>query len=171
MKSVKQFHARIVPGRHGGVRTRTSLATLWSSESGRGLAALHNLAETRGVQEVRASVIECGQSSAAFPRNRWRAIISCANRSEPSYVGCYNNESGSAFIIVLWIAFGLVSLALYFGNSMVQELRAADNRVSGLGAEQAIEGAVRYVNGILGNYAAYGSNGFVPDRSGYLAEG
>ena len=79
-------------------------------------------------------------------------------------------ENGSAFIIVLWIAFGLVSLALYFGNSMVQELRAADNRVSGLGAEQAIEGAVRYINGVLGSYATYGSNGYVPDRSGYLAE-
>src|SRR5690242_1924986 len=78
-------------------------------------------------------------------------------------------ESGSAFIIVLWIAFGLVSLALYFGNSMVLELRAADNRVSGLGAEQAIEGAVRYINSVLGNYATYGSNGFMPDRSGYLA--
>ena len=25
-------------------------------------------------------------------------------------------EEGSAFIIILWIAFGLVSLALYFGH-------------------------------------------------------
>jgi hypothetical protein len=32
-------------------------------------------------------------------------------------------------IIVLWIAFGLVSLALYFANSMNFELRASDNRV------------------------------------------
>src|SRR5690349_8931171 len=72
-----------------------------------------------------------------------------------------SGENGSAFIIVLWIAFGLVSLSLYFGNSMIQELRAADNRVSGLGAEQAIEGAVRYINSILGDYATYGSNGFV----------
>ena len=79
-------------------------------------------------------------------------------------------ESGSAFIIVLWIAFGLVSLGLYFGNSMILELRASDNRVSGLAAEQAIEGAVRYVNSILGNQATYGSNGYVPDVSGYLSE-
>jgi DNA uptake protein ComE-like DNA-binding protein len=71
---------------------------------------------------------------------------------------------------VLWIAFGLVSLGLYFGNSMILELRASDNRVSGLAAEQAIEGAVRYVNSILGNQATYGSNGYVPDLSGYLSE-
>jgi len=103
---------------------------------------------------------------AGLGRGRRREL----RRSEPPHVGSYKDESGSAFIIVLWVAFGLVSLSLYFGNSMVLELRAADNRVSGLGAEQAIEGAVRYINGILGNYAAYGSNGVVPDRSGYLAE-
>ena len=55
-----------------------------------------------------------------------------SQRSEPPCVGCYKKESGSAFIIVLWISFGLVSLALYFGHSMVSELRASDNRVSGL---------------------------------------
>ena len=41
----------------------------------------------------------------------------------------------------LWIAFGLVSLTLYLGNSMSLELKASDNRVSGLAADQAIEGA------------------------------
>src|ERR1043166_2610050 len=49
-------------------------------------------------------------------------------------------EQGSTFVIVLWIAFGLISMALYFGNSMSSELRASDNRVSGIAAEQAIEG-------------------------------
>src|SRR5206468_2719011 len=53
-------------------------------------------------------------------------------------------NSASTFIIVLWIAFGLVSVALYFGQTMSFELRASDNRVSGLAAEQAIEGAARY---------------------------
>ena len=52
-------------------------------------------------------------------------------------------------MIVLWIAFGLVSLALYFANSMNFELRASDNRVSALAADQAIEGAVRYINYLL----------------------
>ena len=41
--------------------------------------------------------------------------------------------------IVLWIAIGLVSIALYFANSMHYELTASDNRVNGLDAEQAIE--------------------------------
>jgi len=76
-------------------------------------------------------------------------------------------ESGSTFVIVLWIAFGLVSMALYFGNSMSSELRASDNRVSGLAAEQAIEGAARYVNFILGNQP---TNGFLPDLTTYVSE-
>src|SRR2546421_12911185 len=79
-------------------------------------------------------------------------------------------QAGSVLIIVLWIAFGLVSLALYFGHSMIFELRASDNRVSGLAAEQAIEGAVRYVTSVLANQAANGSNGFVPEPAGYLNE-
>ena len=62
-------------------------------------------------------------------------------------------------IIVLWISIGLVSIALYFANSMMYELRAADNRVSGLDADQAIEGAARYVADVLTLYA---TNGAVP---------
>ena len=76
-------------------------------------------------------------------------------------------EQGSTFVIVLWIAFGLVSMALYFGNSMNSELRASDNRVSGLAAEQAIEGAARYVNFVLANQP---TNGFLPDLTTYITE-
>ena len=79
-------------------------------------------------------------------------------------------ESASTFIIVMWIAFGLVSIALYFGYSMTFELRASDNRVSGLGADQAIEGAERYVTSILSYQAAYATNGAAPDPTSYLAE-
>ena len=50
-------------------------------------------------------------------------------------------QRGSVLVIVLWIAFGLVSLALYFANSMNFEMRASDNRVSAMAADQAIEGA------------------------------
>jgi DNA uptake protein ComE-like DNA-binding protein len=74
---------------------------------------------------------------------------------------------GSTFVIVLWIAFGLVSMALYFGSSMSSELRASDNRVSGVAAEQAIEGAARYVNYILANQP---TNGFLPDLTTYVSE-
>jgi type II secretory pathway component PulK len=62
-------------------------------------------------------------------------------------------------VIVLWIAFGLVSLALYFANSMNFEMRASDNRVSAMAADQAIEGAERYLNYLLTTQAANGSNG------------
>jgi DNA uptake protein ComE-like DNA-binding protein len=73
----------------------------------------------------------------------------------------------STFVIVLWIAFGLVSMALYFGSSMSSELRASDNRVSGVAAEQTIEGAARYVNYVLANQP---TNGFVPDLTTYVSE-
>jgi len=68
-------------------------------------------------------------------------------------------ENASVLIMVLWIAIGVVSIALYFANSMTYELRAADNRVSGMVSEQAIEGAARYVGYVLYNYA---TNGAVP---------
>jgi len=68
-------------------------------------------------------------------------------------------QRGSVLVIVLWIAFGLVSLALYFANSMNFELRASDNRVSAMAADQAIEGAARYINYLLTQQVANGSNG------------
>src|SRR5476649_2475891 len=71
-------------------------------------------------------------------------------------------ERGSVLIIVLWIAIGLVGITLYFANSMTLELRASDNRVTGLAAEQAIEGAARYVGYALATYA---TNGTMPTNS------
>jgi type II secretory pathway component PulK len=70
-------------------------------------------------------------------------------------------------IIVLWVCIGLVSIALYFANQMTYELRAADNRVSGLAADHAIEGAARYVAVALQNYA---TNGAVPDNTQFRCE-
>ena len=58
-------------------------------------------------------------------------------------------ERGSLLIIVMWIAFGLVALTLYFAHSMSLELRAADNRVAAMEADQAIDGAARYLSNIL----------------------
>jgi DNA uptake protein ComE-like DNA-binding protein len=74
---------------------------------------------------------------------------------------------GSTFVIVLWIAFGLVSLAIYFGQSMSYELRAADGRVTGMAAEQAIDAAARYLTYVLSNYE---TNGVMPDPTTYLRE-
>lgn len=78
-------------------------------------------------------------------------------------VGCSpNSQSGSVLIIVLWVVIGLVGIALYFANSMAYELRASDNRASGLAADQAIEGAARYVSYVLLNFA---TNGTLPDTN------
>ena len=76
-------------------------------------------------------------------------------------------ESASVLIIVLWVSLGLVSIALYFANSMTYELRASDNRVSGLAADQAIEGAARYVSQALSLYA---TNGAVPVNTQFSCE-
>ncbi|HEQ60454.1 MAG TPA: hypothetical protein ENN74_02475 [Firmicutes bacterium] len=74
---------------------------------------------------------------------------------------------GTVLIIVLWIAAGLVTVALYFGHSMMLEYRAADNAVAGLEASQAIEGARRYVRFVLANLETPGQ---WPDVESYEAE-
>jgi type II secretory pathway component PulK len=89
---------------------------------------------------------------------------------EPAGGEACATQGGSVLIIVLWITFGLISLALYFANSMNFELRASDNRVAGQAAEQAIEGAVRYLTYYLATQAANGSNGVVPDLASYPHE-
>jgi type II secretory pathway component PulK len=58
-------------------------------------------------------------------------------------------KCGSILIIVLWVSFGLCSIALYFAHSMSMELKAADNQVAGVEADQAIEGAALYVSNVL----------------------
>ena len=79
----------------------------------------------------------------------------------------FPSQRGSVLIIVLWVCIGLVSIALYFANSMTYELRASDNRVSGLAADQAIEGAARYVSFVLASYA---TNGAVPVSTQFSCE-
>ncbi|MBU6409803.1 MAG: general secretion pathway protein GspK, partial [Verrucomicrobia bacterium] len=75
-------------------------------------------------------------------------------------------RTGSVLILVLWIALGLLAIALYFANSMTYEYAASDNRASGLAADQAIEGGARYAAYVLANYA---TNGAVPATSEYQA--
>jgi type II secretory pathway component PulK len=77
------------------------------------------------------------------------------------------DDKGSVLIIVLWVALGLVSITLYFASSMSFELRASDNSVSGLAADQAIEGGARYVTAILTTLA---TNGTVPDVTTYESQ-
>lgn len=63
------------------------------------------------------------------------------------------SQEGSLLIIVLWIAFGLVALTLYFAHAMSLELRASDNRVAAVESAQAIEGAARYLSNVLATVA------------------
>jgi type II secretory pathway component PulK len=76
-------------------------------------------------------------------------------------------ERGTVLIIVLWVALGLVSIALYFASSMNFEMRAADNSAAAIEAQQAIAGAARYVTSILSrsNYA-----GMLPELLTYKQE-
>jgi DNA uptake protein ComE-like DNA-binding protein len=76
-------------------------------------------------------------------------------------------ERGSVLIIVLWISFGLVSIALYFGHSMFFEFRASDNAAAGTEAQQAIDGAARYVGYVITNLVDAGK---MPELQSYEQE-
>src|SRR5262245_19249789 len=73
----------------------------------------------------------------------------------------------SVLIVVLWASLGLVSVALLFGHSMVMTYRGADNDLSGMQAEQAIEGVARYVETLLVNA---GTPGQILDLTTYETE-
>jgi type II secretory pathway component PulK len=81
-------------------------------------------------------------------------------QSKTNFERC--RQRGTVLIVVLWVAIGLVTISLYFANSMTYELRASDNRTSGLASDQTIEGAARYMNYVLSNYA---TNGAVPTKT------
>jgi len=74
---------------------------------------------------------------------------------------------GSVLIIVLWVVFGLVAITLYFAHSMSLELKSADQRAAGIAADQAIEGATRYLTAVL---TTLGTNGALPDTTAYQRE-
>ena len=77
-----------------------------------------------------------------------------------------HRQRGAILIIVMWIALGLISLSLYFGHSMIFESRMVDNRVAGVEADQAIEGAVRYLCNVISNSPAH-----MPEKRDYQYEG
>ena len=89
-----------------------------------------------------------------------------AHRRRPPGAGVAG-QRGSVLVIVLWITLGLVTITLYFAQAMTLELRAADNRVAGLAADQAIEGAARYVSYVLTTWA---TNGAVPNLEDYQSQ-
>jgi len=84
--------------------------------------------------------------------------------SQASLRGDRAVQRGSVLVLVLCIALGLVAITLYFANSMSLELRTADNRVAAMAADQAIEGASRYVCYLL---SMLQTNGMIPDPTTY----
>ena len=88
-------------------------------------------------------------------------------QTKRSTAGTARWERASLLIIVIWIAFGLVSITLYFAHSMTFEMRAADNRVAAIESEQAIEGGMRYICCLLSNLNIPGS---MPDQTTYQSE-
>lgn len=78
-----------------------------------------------------------------------------------------SNARGSALVLVLWISFGLVSLAIYFGHGMSLELKAASNAEAGVQAEHGIEGGARYLTYLLGNLPEQGR---LPEPDLYVTE-
>ncbi|KPL10958.1 hypothetical protein AMJ85_05030 [candidate division BRC1 bacterium SM23_51] len=90
--------------------------------------------------------------------------------SEQLAVRRATDNRATVLIIVLWIALGLVSIALHFGNSMMLEYRSADNSVAGLEAAQAIEGARRYIGFLLANPPSGEEPGTLPDVETYVSE-
>lgn len=79
-----------------------------------------------------------------------------------------HRRRGSVLIIALWIAFGLVALALYFAQTVSFELRAADQRAAAYEATQAIAGALRYASNVLATVPE--TPGLPPDEFDYLSE-
>src|SRR5688572_16859844 len=77
------------------------------------------------------------------------------------------SERGSVLIVVLWVCLGLVSVTLLFGNSMLMAYRGSDNDYAGHQADQAIEGAARYVQYLVMNAE---TPGVLPDLTTYESE-
>ncbi|MDX9755290.1 MAG: type II secretion system protein GspK [bacterium] len=76
-------------------------------------------------------------------------------------------EQASAFILVLWIATGLVSVALLFGSSMLFQYRIADNTTMGYQSDQTVQGALQYATYVLSSLE---KPGMLPEEGAYAYE-
>ena len=74
---------------------------------------------------------------------------------------------GSVLVVALWIALGLVAIGVYFGHAMVMEYRVSANRMAGVQAQHAVEGARRYISFILEEIETAGE---MPDEEDYEYE-
>jgi len=88
-------------------------------------------------------------------------------RHNPFATPAFARQRASVLVVVMWILFGLISMTLYFANSMTYELRAADNRLAGEEAEFAIDAGRRYVTCVLSNM---NQQGVLPDPQAFLCQ-
>jgi type II secretory pathway component PulK len=65
-------------------------------------------------------------------------------------------KRATVLIVVMWLTFALVSVAVYFGQTITLEYRAADNSMAGIQAEEAIDGAISYLKFCLYTYELNG---------------
>ena len=65
------------------------------------------------------------------------------------------------------VCFGLVSLALMFGHSMIMAYRGCDNALAGCQADQAVEAGARYAMNVIASGTA---QGVMPDPTLYQSE-
>jgi type II secretory pathway component PulK len=84
-------------------------------------------------------------------------------RSSPRHAK--SRQRASVLIVVMWIAFGLVGIALYFAHSMEFELRSAENQVDSLQADQAVEAGALYASNVLANLM---NPNMLPNTNNYL---
>ena len=78
--------------------------------------------------------------------------------------GC---QCGAVLIIVMWVTFGLVTVAIYLGHSMFFNYRGASQFHAGNQAEQGIYGALRYFQYVLVNNEEAGN---IPDSNNYNSQ-
>jgi len=112
-----------------------------------------NLNLHRGLRIAEGGLRPNGRDAACqFPRPAMRedGVVSSSGGHRPP-LQRRRGVSGSVLIVVMWIAFGVVGMALYFAHSMEVNMIAADNQLASFQADQAIASGALYASNILAN--------------------
>jgi DNA uptake protein ComE-like DNA-binding protein len=141
---------------------RTTLSSRHARSNGKRLEQTPN-------SQHRTANIQAPATEPSLDVGRWMLDVRCsqAELPQPASGARSSRTRGSALIIVLWVCLGIVGISLYFAQSMTYEMRAADNRVAAVQAEEAIAGAARYTSNILANIQ---TPGLLPDEKSYERE-
>jgi type II secretory pathway component PulK len=113
---------------------------------------------------MKSNCIHARACSPTSHRSRGNRVSGDLGNPDLAGSAATRRQQASILVIVLWIVFGLISITIYFADSMTSEFRASDSRVAGIQSELAIEGARRYLTCVLSNLTDPGS---LPDPSTY----